>query len=246
MEGDLLTYDADCESSPEAQWERLSRDGLFTKCLSTTVIAHQCNFVSKGARGLAKALFAAFPEVRETLGCIRLRWIHNLPVHLSCATGCVLMLIAPTSPGLPSPGQHLQASDRRRHARPLCESERKRSLALSGQSADPHPQLRLVVGPHAAHRCPLILRCPSCHQVIHGRVVNMLAQYGPGKCGRGETQAQREAWFQACLDEMHRVLPCTTRTVAFPHLIGCGLAGASWRWCVCNLTPWLRGHAMDA
>jgi hypothetical protein len=114
VEGDLLTYDADCESSPEAQLERVLGDGLFTKCLSTTVIAHQCNCMSKGARGLAKALFAAFPEVRETLGCIRLRWINILPVYLRCATGRVLMLITPTAPGLPSAGQHLQASDRRR------------------------------------------------------------------------------------------------------------------------------------
>lgn len=73
--------------------------------------------------------------------------------------------------------------------------------------------------------------------VITGRVVNLMAQWRPGKIGSPyfhrypesnppETAEQREKWFQACLDALGAVF---SKSVAFPDHIGCGLAGGNWQ-----------------
>ena len=68
-------------------------------------------------------------------------------------------------------------------------------------------------------------------------VINAFAQYemgGPGKYKRvpfppGVTDLapQRERWFAQCLEAISQ-LPSKPRSVAFPFLIGCGLAGGNW------------------
>jgi len=71
-------------------------------------------------------------------------------------------------------------------------------------------------------------------------VINMFAQFemgGPGKYQRvpfphGVTDLapQREQWFASCLEAIGQ-LPAGTKParIAFPALIGCGLAGGDWR-----------------
>lgn len=57
-------------------------------------------------------------------------------------------------------------------------------------------------------------------------VINMYAQYGPGKPRRHDDTAQmRLQWFADCLRQIGS-LP-GLREVAFPYLIGCGLAGGN-------------------
>lgn len=61
-------------------------------------------------------------------------------------------------------------------------------------------------------------------------VVNMLAQFCPGKSKRGnDTQLHRLSWFQRCLDELIKVNDINNlESIAFPYMIGCGSAGGDW------------------
>ena len=68
--------------------------------------------------------------------------------------------------------------------------------------------------------------------VDDNHVVNLYAQYRPSKIeSGGGTRAFRKQWFKECLDELHEYLIANAHdhaTVAFPYLIGCGLAGGNW------------------
>lgn len=61
-------------------------------------------------------------------------------------------------------------------------------------------------------------------------VANMFAQYkgGQPRFEHGDTAMGRLAWFRACLAGLPSVLPSSVRSIAFPYLIGCGLAGGNW------------------
>jgi len=65
--------------------------------------------------------------------------------------------------------------------------------------------------------------------IIRGKVINMLAQVYPGPPTTSESEAMRLHWFKACLEKMKEELdPTTTKSVAFPYKIGCGLAKGYW------------------
>lgn len=56
-------------------------------------------------------------------------------------------------------------------------------------------------------------------------VISMLAQVRPGKASRDDSKKMRLKYFSECLDKMAKLnLP----EIAFPYLIGCGLAGGNW------------------
>lgn len=57
-------------------------------------------------------------------------------------------------------------------------------------------------------------------------IVNMFAQYGGGKPRGRDSQAARLDYFRQCLGQIAK-LP-GLESVAFPFLIGCGLAGGDW------------------
>lgn len=58
-------------------------------------------------------------------------------------------------------------------------------------------------------------------------IINMYAQLAPGRPRRaGDSAAKRLLWFRECLTAMQE-LP-DLQSVAFPYLIGCGLAGGAW------------------
>jgi O-acetyl-ADP-ribose deacetylase (regulator of RNase III) len=76
-------------------------------------------------------------------------------------------------------------------------------------------------------------------------VINMLAQYYPGKpkydLGKKprsypgqqpkysrDSEERRLAAFQQCLDRIAEIPNISGKTVAFPYGIGCGLAGGNW------------------
>jgi hypothetical protein len=64
---------------------------------------------------------------------------------------------------------------------------------------------------------------------IRGKVINMLAQVYPGPPSVSESEAMRLHWFRACLEKIKEELdPATTKSVAFPYKIGCGLAKGYW------------------
>lgn len=70
-------------------------------------------------------------------------------------------------------------------------------------------------------------------------VLNLFAQWELGAAGKycrvplppglgPETPAQREAWFRSCLEAIERLGARKPASIAFPHDIGCGLAGGNW------------------
>lgn len=62
---------------------------------------------------------------------------------------------------------------------------------------------------------------------VRGRIINMLAQYNPGKPHKSlDTGEKRKRWFQLCLDKIAELEDIDS--VAFPFQIGCNLAGGVW------------------
>lgn len=61
-------------------------------------------------------------------------------------------------------------------------------------------------------------------------VINALAQYHPRTPRTGDTARMRVQWFQACLKAIEEMLPAFDgpTSLAFPFMIGCGLAGGDW------------------
>ncbi len=77
----------------------------------------------------------------------------------------------------------------------------------------------------------------STHECVNDKiVVNMYAQYAPGRVGSRyshiykseETCKDRVKWFQMCLAELEARVGMGT-CVAMPHLIGCGKAGGDFK-----------------
>lgn len=70
--------------------------------------------------------------------------------------------------------------------------------------------------------------------IIRGRdptnerlIINMLAQYYPGKSRFGtDTASLRQQWFQSCLLAISEIPDL--QSLAFPYNIGCGAAGGDW------------------
>lgn len=61
---------------------------------------------------------------------------------------------------------------------------------------------------------------------IYDRVINMFAQYYPGRPKyQNDTWVLRIQHFQSCLD---RIAELDFESIAFPKNIGCGLAGGDW------------------
>jgi hypothetical protein len=66
-------------------------------------------------------------------------------------------------------------------------------------------------------------------------VINMFAQWEMGPAGKynrvspapSDSAETRELWFAQCLDEIAKITPRPS-SLAFPHEIGCGLAGGCW------------------
>mmetsp|Transcript_1219 Transcript_1219/g.3539 ORF Transcript_1219/g.3539 Transcript_1219/m.3539 type:complete len:249 (-) Transcript_1219:210-956(-) len=84
---------------------------------------------------------------------------------------------------------------------------------------------------------------------VHGRVVNMYAQFAPGgplrgtddigssphagalgelQQGKADTAADRLHWFRQCLTTLPGKLPAGALSLAMPARIGCGSAGGNW------------------
>jgi hypothetical protein len=61
---------------------------------------------------------------------------------------------------------------------------------------------------------------------VKGRIINMFAQYSVGKPTKKETTTMRQKWFSDCLDKIALISGITS--IAFPWMIGSGLAGGDW------------------
>ena len=83
-------------------------------------------------------------------------------------------------------------------------------------------------------------------------VLNLFAQYHPGKAGGGggrggggggpdDSAAARQRYFAACLACVGREVR-GLRSVAFPFRVGCGLAGGDWPAYRALLEAFARAH----
>lgn len=71
-------------------------------------------------------------------------------------------------------------------------------------------------------------------------VVAMFAQLNPGKPKKGDSAAQREKWFEECLNKISKIK--SLKSIAFPSGIGCGLAGGDWNAYYKIICDWARSH----
>ena len=113
-----------------------------------------------------------------------------------------------------------------------CRTTRAWGLAYSLFGSFPHADTYTVPSdPKLAPMPPK--RVPGTF-TLHGGpgtglrgVINLYGQDAPGKASvAAETKAQRLTWFTNALLQLADVP--NLRSVAFPHGIGCGLAGGSW------------------
>eukprot|EP00039_Didymoeca_costata_P001750 m.54800 g.54800 ORF g.54800 m.54800 type:complete len:417 (+) comp10951_c0_seq3:180-1430(+) len=88
--------------------------------------------------------------------------------------------------------------------------------------------------PHANTYNTSIVRTPGTIS-IHGTpsrdqpraVINLYGQRSPGKPNSTESKADRETFFKAGLEAAAKI--SGLKNIAFPYLIGCGLAGGDWQ-----------------
>lgn len=112
-----------------------------------------------------------------------------------------------------------------------CRTTRAWGLAYSLFGSFPHADTYTVPSdPKLAPMPPK--RVPGTF-TLHGGpgtdlrgVINLYGQDAPGKASAAETKAQRLTWFTNALLQLADVP--NLKSVAFPHGIGCGLAGGAW------------------
>jgi O-acetyl-ADP-ribose deacetylase (regulator of RNase III) len=113
-----------------------------------------------------------------------------------------------------------------------CRTTRAWGLAYSLFGSFPHADTYTV--PSDPKLAPMPPKRVPGTLTVHGGpgtglrgVINLYGQDAPGKASAAETKAQRLTWFQNALLQLADVPDL--KSVAFPHGIGCGLAGGSWR-----------------
>lgn len=113
-----------------------------------------------------------------------------------------------------------------------CESTYSKGLANAVFRAHPHADTYAVEANY--------VRVTGTAS-LHGEIVNLYAQHSRGGVRVGESVAQRHAWFASALNDAHAKIVAFQRvnnnnndgphdcySIAFPYLIGCGLAGGVW------------------
>jgi len=127
-----------------------------------------------------------------------------------------------------------------------CKTSHSKGLAQAIFSAFPSCDVYRSIAPRdrKVGTCVLTTPTENPESLPFKRIAHLFAQESPGKCravlcwkqerkmvGQSpleeETPLKREEWFASALRHLdHSVSP--TATIAFPYLIGCGLAGGNW------------------
>jgi O-acetyl-ADP-ribose deacetylase (regulator of RNase III) len=113
-----------------------------------------------------------------------------------------------------------------------CRTTRAWGLAYSLFGSFPHADTYTVpsdpkLAPMPPKRVPGTLTLHGGPGTDLRGVINLYGQDAPGKASvAAETKAQRLTWFTNALLQLADVP--NLKSVAFPHGIGCGLAGGSW------------------
>lgn len=123
-----------------------------------------------------------------------------------------------------------------------CNCLTVKSRGLSKQIADTFPFADVYAKRRPQGRRNLAIAEDRSHPgtiEITQHVVALYAQWRPGNTHSPfwkrypesdpvETREQRELWFQECLGELEESCKGQQVSIAFPHGIGCGLAGGNW------------------
>lgn len=105
-----------------------------------------------------------------------------------------------------------------------CNCVSQKSSGLAAQIFKAFPYADTYTG-RTTHHVPGTIQVMT-NGVGSQAVINMYAQNFPGKPSQLEDTLTRLEWFYSCLQEI-ALIPDLTE-VAFPYMIGCGLAGGSW------------------
>uniref|UniRef100_A0A7S3D223 Macro domain-containing protein n=1 Tax=Palpitomonas bilix TaxID=652834 RepID=A0A7S3D223_9EUKA len=124
-----------------------------------------------------------------------------------------------------------------------CKTTHARGLAQAIFSAYPSCDIYRSIAPKERVVGTCVLTAPAEKDAKFGRIGHLFAQDRPGKCrekssgaqgafaahqGLTETSQKREEWFARALSHLEESVS-KSATLAFPHLIGCGLAGGDWK-----------------
>merc|ERR1711871_543112 len=89
-----------------------------------------------------------------------------------------------------------------------------------------YPNANVYTIPNS-NRLPGTIQIKGNSDLNQQLIVNLFGQYYPGKPRKNETEHTRLQWFKNSLDELSKIGE-SLHSVAFPYLIGCGLAGGNW------------------
>lgn len=129
-----------------------------------------------------------------------------------------------------------------------CNCVTTQSKGLSSLIFEKFPYADIYSSRSKPDKLGTIIVCGNSDQAQR-YVINILAQYYPGKPrsypekqprsypkkqlrsyhGHArDSEERRLAAFQQCLDQITKIPDISGKSVAFPHGIGCGLAGGNW------------------
>lgn len=119
-----------------------------------------------------------------------------------------------------------------------CNCVTKTGAGLSKLIYDKYPNSNIYINRVNAD-------IPGTNKIIETngkKIVNMLAQYKPGKPYGNENKIKRLNWFKSCLNNLD---VDEGDKIAMPYLIGCGLAGGNWEEYYKLLSIWVKDKKIE-
>ena len=105
-----------------------------------------------------------------------------------------------------------------------CNCSTRVAKGLAAAVFAVHPRANTYACGEARHPGTIDVFLP---EVGSPGVINCNAQRGPGRPrGEADSVVRRLAWFQECLKHISELEGL--ESVAFPHSVGCGMAGGNW------------------
>ena len=107
-----------------------------------------------------------------------------------------------------------------------CNCQSKKGAGLSKDIAKKFPYANFYSS-REEESCPGTIEVRGDRKKKERFVMALYAQKRPGKPKGSDNAEQREEWFAECLERIPKKYK-KLKSIAFPHGIGCGLAGGNW------------------
>jgi len=107
-----------------------------------------------------------------------------------------------------------------------CNCKSKKTAGLSKDIAKKFPYADFYSS-RKDESCPGTIEVRGDRKEKERFIMALYAQKSPGKPKGSDNAEKREEWFSECLDRISRKYK-KLKSIAFPHGIGCGLAGGDW------------------